>query len=307
VELTHDGEEDKLGEALNQLQKEDPSLRVEHNAELKQIILHGQGDEHLDVIKYALENRFQLDITFTDAAIPYRESITKPVRTHYKHKKQSGGAGQFAEVNLLVEPYEEGRPVPDDLKVRDVEEIDLPWGGKLVFQNCIVGGVIDNRFMPAILKGVMEKMESGPVTGCRARDIRVSVYDGSMHSVDSNEAAFKTAALMAFRNGFIDAAPKIMEPIYEVEVLVPDEFMGDVMSDVSSHLGQIQGMDAEGSLQVIRAHMPLAELDHYATRLKSMTQGRATYTRTFSHYGNVPYALQEELIAHSRTADTEAV
>ncbi|MGM0589267.1 MAG: elongation factor G [Bacteroidota bacterium] len=305
VTLKHEGEEDKLGEALNQLQKEDPSLWVEHNAELKQIILHGQGDEHLDVIRHALQNRFQLDVSFIDAGIPYRETVTKPSQAHYKHKKQSGGAGQFAEVNLLIEPYEEGRPVPDNLKVRDVEEIDLPWGGKLVFQNCIVGGVIDNRFMPAILKGIMEKMESGPVTGCRARDIRVSVYDGSMHSVDSNEAAFKTAALMAFRSGFMEAAPKVMEPIYEIDILVPDEFMGDVMSDISSHRGQIQGMDAEGSLQLIKAHMPLAELDHYATRLKSMTQGRATYSRNFSHYGKVPHSIQEELIQQSKTADME--
>jgi elongation factor G len=303
VKLKHEGEEDKLGSALNQLQKEDPSLEVEHNAELKQIILHSQGDEHLAVIRHALENRFGLEVEFNDAGIPYRETVTKTARAHYKHKKQSGGAGQYAEVNMLIEPYEEGRPVPDDLNVRDVEEIELPWGGKLVFQNCIVGGVIDNRFMPAILKGIMEKMEAGPVTGCRARDIRVSIYDGSMHSVDSNEAAFKTAALMAFRSGFMDASPKIMEPIYEIEVLVPDEYMGDVMSDLSSHRGQIQGMDAEGSLQMIRAHMPLAELDHYATRLKSMTQGRSTYSRTFSHYDAVPHAQQEELIEMSKSAD----
>jgi len=296
VKLKKEGEEDKLGHALHQIHREDPSVVIEHSQEVRQLIIHGQGEEHLNVIEDQLKNRFKLDVEFITPKIPYRETITKSVRTQYKHKKQSGGAGQFGEVYLLIEPFVEGMSAPDDLKVRDVQEIDLEWGGKLVFQNCIVGGVIDNRFMPAILKGVMEKMENGPMSGCRARDIRVSVYDGSMHSVDSNESAFKTAALMAFRDGFMKAKPQLMEPVYEVEVTVPSDYMGDVMSDLSTRRGQIQGMDGEGSLQKIKAHVPLEELDHYSTRLKSMTQGSATYTREFSHYAQVPRDVQERVV-----------
>ena len=300
VKLKQDGDEDKLGNALHQLEREDLSLGVEHSQELKQIILHGQGEEHLNVIEYELKHRFELDVEFYKPRIPYRETITNSYRSHYKHKKQTGGAGQFAEVNLLIEPYVEGAPTPGDITVRDVEEYELPWGGKLVFQNCIVGGVIDNRFMPAILKGIMEKMENGPMTGCRVRDIRVSVYDGSMHSVDSNEAAFKTAALMAFKDGFVNAKPQLMEPLYEVEVMVPADHMGDIMSDLGTRRGQIQGMDTEGSLQKVIALVPLAELDHYSTRLKSMTQGRATYTRRFSQYAPVPRDVQQRIIEENK-------
>ena len=296
VKLKKEGEEDKLGHALHQIHREDPSVIIEHSQELRQVIIHGQGEEHLAVIEDQLRKRFKLDVEFVTPKIPYRETITKGVRANYKHKKQSGGAGQFAEVHLLIEPYTEGMSTPDDLKVRDVQEHELDWGGKLVFQNCIVGGVIDNRFMPAILKGVMEKMENGPMSGCRARDIRVSVYDGSMHSVDSNEAAFKTAGLMAFRDGFMQANPQLMEPVYDIEVSVPSEYMGDVMSDLSTRRGQIQGMDGEGSIQKIKAHVPLEELDHYSTRLKSLTQGSATYTRKFSHYAQVPRDVQDRVV-----------
>ncbi|MDZ7692886.1 MAG: elongation factor G [Balneolaceae bacterium] len=296
IKLNKQGEEDKLGTALHQLQHEDPSLEVEHSQELNQVILHGQGEEHLNVIEYELSNRFNLDFEFVEPRIPYRETITKSIRTHYKHKKQSGGAGQYAEVNMLIEPLQDTMAEHDDLKVRDVQEIDLEWGGKLVFRNCIVGGVVDNRFMPAILKGIMEKMKNGPMSSCRVRDLRISVYDGSMHSVDSNEAAFKTAALMAFRDGFMKASPQLLEPVYEVEITVPARFMGDVMSDLSTRRGQIQGMDAEGSIQKIKAMVPLKELDQYATRLKSMTQGSASYKRDFSHYGKVPTDVQERVI-----------
>ena len=296
VKLKKEGDEDKLGNALHQIHREDPSAVIEHSQELRQIIIHGQGEEHLNTIEYALLNRFKLDVEFGAPRIPYRETITKEVRVQYKHKKQSGGAGQYGEVHLFIEPYEQGKGMPDDIKVRKVEEHELPWGGKLVFQNCIVGGVIDNRFMPAIFKGVMEKMEHGPMSGCRARDIRISVYDGSMHSVDSNEAAFKTAARMAFRNGFLDAKPQLLEPIYEINVTVPVDYMGDVMSDLGTRRGQIQGMDSEGALQQIKAHVPLEELDHYSTRLKSMTQGSATYTRKYSHYAPVPFDIQERVI-----------
>ncbi|NGP76883.1 elongation factor G [Balneolaceae bacterium YR4-1] len=296
IKLKKEGDEDKLGNALHQLQREDPSMEVEHSQELQQIIIHGQGEEHLSVIEYELKNRFNLDFEFHEPRIPYRETITQEVRTHYKHKKQSGGAGQFGEVYMLMEPLRDNMPEHSDLKVRDEQEIELEWGGKLIFRNCIVGGVIDNRFMPAILKGIMEKMQNGPMSQCRVRDIRISVYDGSMHSVDSNDAAFKTAALMAFRDGFMQAKPKLMEPIYEIEVTVPADYMGDVMSDISTRRGQIQGMDAEGSIQKIKAQVPLKELDHYATRLKSMTQGSASYTRSFSHYAAVPHEMQQHIV-----------
>ncbi len=305
LKLKREGDEDKLGTALNQIQKEDPSARVEYSQELQQTILHGLGEEHLNVILYQLKEKYKLDVEFIKPRIPYRETITKRVDSRYRHKKQSGGAGQFAEVYLSIEPWQEGMPERDDLNVRDVQEIDLEWGGKLVFQNCIVGGVIDNRFMPAIMKGLMEKMSNGPLSGCRARDIRVSVYDGSMHSVDSNEAAFKTASLMAFKDGFLKANPQLLEPIYEIEVTLPAAYMGDVMSDLSSRRGQILGMDAEGSIQKIKAIVPLAELDQYTTRLKSMTQGTATFTRNFHEYAPVPPDIQKRVIEETLAREEE--
>jgi len=303
IKLLNEGDEDKLSNALHQIEKEDPSLSVEHSQELQQTILHGLGEEHLNVILYELQNRFHLNVEFVTPRIPYRETITRKSDAHYKHKKQSGGAGQFAEVNLSIEPWYEGIPDRDDLNVRNVQEIELDWGGKLVFQNCIVGGVIDNRFMPAILKGIMEKMENGPMSGCRVRDVRVSVYDGSMHSVDSNEAAFKTASLMAFKDGFLNASPQLLEPLYEIEVTLPADYMGDVMSDLSSRRGQILGMDSEGSIQKIKAIVPLQELDKYTTRLKSMTQGSATYTRQFHDYGPVPHDIQKRVIEETLSAE----
>lgn len=300
VKLTREGDEDKLGNALHQIQREDPSIVIEYSQELRQIIIHGQGEEHLAVIKNQLTDRFNLDAEYVTPKIPYRETITKSSTSHYKHKKQSGGAGQYAEVEMLIEPYREGMPDPDGMKVRDVEVHDLPWSGKLVYQNCIVGGVIDTRFMPAILKGVMEKMEEGPMSGCRVRDIRVSVCDGGMHSVDSNEAAFKTAAIMAFKDAFMKASPQLLEPVYEISVTVPQEFTGDVMSDLGTRRGQVQGMEGEGAIQTIHAHVPLEELDHYSTRLKSMTKGSASHTRAFSHYAKAPHDVQERVIEKNR-------
>lgn len=296
VKLAVEGEEDKLGSALNQIQREDPSVFIEHSQELRQIIIHAQGEEHLGGIEYMLRNRFKLNVEFISPKIPYRETITKAVKSTYKHRKQTGGAGQYAEVHFLIEPYSEGMPDPADMKVRSSDVYDLPWGGKLVFNNCIVGGVIDNRFMPAILKGIMEKMEDGPMSGCRVRDVRVSVYDGSMHAVDSNEAAFKTAARMAFRDGFLKAAPQLLEPIYNIEVTVPADYMGDVMGDLGTRRGQIQGMDAEGALQKIKAAVPLEELDVYSTKLKSMTQGSATYSQAFADYAPAPHDVQERVM-----------
>ncbi len=290
------GNEEKLGAALNQLSKEDPALVVDHNAELRQLIVSGQGEEHLNKIKHIVANQYKIPIEFEDTRIPYRETISKAVKTQYRHKKQSGGAGQFAEVQMLIEPWSEGMPDPSDISVRSREMHELPWGGNLEFLNCIVGGVIDNRFMPAILKGVMDKMENGPLSGCRARDVRVSVFDGAMHSVDSNEAAFKTAAIMAFKKGFLEAAPRLLEPVYEVDVLVPAEYMGDIMTDLSGRRGQIVGMDSEGSLQKVTARVPLAELGRYTTHLKSMTQGRATHTRKFADYAQVPREVQDRIV-----------
>lgn len=297
VALTSTGDEGKLGLALHHLQEEDPTLVVEHAADLHQIILHGQGDMHLQAAKHRLLHRFSLDVAFSPARIPYQETIRTSVNTEYRHKKQTGGAGQFAEVHMRVEPYVEGMPAPADLQVRHTEEHDLPWGGKLVYCHCIVGGVIDQRFMPAILKGVMEKMQEGPITGSHVRDIRVSVYDGKMHAVDSSEAAFKTAGRMAFKEAFVQANPLLLEPIYDVVITVPEELTGDVMSDLPLRRGMIEGVDVEGHYQRISVLMPLAELDTYATVLRSMTQGRASFTASLREYQPVPPQLQHALHA----------
>jgi len=289
------GDEDKLGMALHHLHEEDPTLIIEHSQELKQVIIHGQGEMHLQTAKHRLEHRFKLDVRFEPARIPFRETIRKTVNADYRHKKQSGGAGQFAEVYIRVEPYTDGMPAPDGLNVRGTEEHELPWGGKLVFVNCIVGGVIDQRFLPAVMKGVMERMHEGPVTGSHVRDVRVSVYDGKMHPVDSNEAAFKTAGRMAFRDAFIKADPQLLEPIFQVEIIMPEEQVGEIMSDLPVRRGEIIGIDADGHYQIVRARMPLAELDKYSTILRSITAGRATFTAEFAEYASVPANIQHEL------------
>lgn len=300
-------DEEKLGAALHQIHEEDPTIVVEHSQELRQTILYGQGELHFAVCKWRLQHRFGVDVEFIAPRIPYRETIQKPVKGHYRHKKQTGGAGQFGEVHILVEPYYDGMPAPQGVNVRHTEEVALPWGGKLVFQNCIVGGVIDTRFMPAIMKGVMEKMHNGPLTGSYVRDVRISVFDGSMHAVDSNDAAFKTAGMMAFKNSFIEADPKILEPIYETEIVVPDDYIGSVMSDLPARRGMIMGVETDGHYQRVQAKMPLAELDHYSTALRSMTHGRATYTSRFAEYAPVPFDLQQKLIeAHQAEQLAEA-
>ncbi len=290
------GEEEKVGTGLHSLNLEDPSFKVEHSQELRQIILYAQGELHLASAKWRLEHRYKVEAEFVTPRVPYRETIQKQVKGSYRHKKQSGGAGQFAEVHMMIEPWYEGIPDPSGLTVRGKELIDLEWGGKLEYVNCIVGGVIDQRFMPAILKGVMEKMTIGPLTGSYVRDIRVVVFDGKMHPVDSNEAAFKTAGMMVFKECFTQAAPKILEPIYTVEIKVPEEFVGDVMSDLPSRRGVILGIESEGRYQIIKARMPLAELDKYATGLRSMTQAKATYNAEFLEYQTVPPNIQQELI-----------
>ncbi|MGB4327621.1 MAG: elongation factor G, partial [Tenuifilum sp.] len=291
VKPKNEAEVEKLGELLNRAHQEDPTILVEHSKELRQIILSGQGEFHLNILKWQLTNLHKLEIEYIAPRIPYRETITKVAQADYRHKKQSGGAGQFGEVHLVIEPYVEGAPDPVkykvngkeiNLSVRGKEVIDLEWGGKLVFYNCIVGGAIDARFMPAILKGIMEKMEQGPLTGSYARDIRVAVYDGKMHPVDSNEISFKLAGRNAFKNAFKDAGPKIMEPIYDVEVLVPADRMGDVMSDLQNRRAIIMGMGSVKGFEVINAKVPLAELNRYSTALSSLTSGRATYTMKFA-------------------------
>ena len=288
-------DDEKLSEALKDIMQEDPTIKIQYSTELKQLILEGQGELHMTVTQWKLENIYGIPIKFLRPRIPYRETIQKPASATYRHKKQSGGAGQFGEVYLKIEPHVEGAPDPAEFNIRNKEEIKLDWGGKLVFYNCIVGGVIDARFIPSILKGVMEKMEEGPITGSYVRDVRVMVYDGKMHPVDSNDISFKIAGAQAFRHAFEQANPKILEPVYDLEVYVPEDLMGDVMTDLQSRRAIIMGMDSQGGYQVIKAKIPLAEMYKYSTTLKSLTQGRASFTSRFADYSPVPPDLQIKL------------
>jgi len=299
------GEEEKLGLALNNLHEEDPTIIIEHSQELRQTIIHAQGELHLTSMLWRLENRYKVLAQLLPPRVQYRETIQKTAKGSYRHKKQSGGAGQFAEVHMMIEPWYEDMPNPPALNVKGKDVHDLNWGGKLEFLNCIVGGVIDMRFLPAILKGVMEKMEEGPLTGSYVRDIRIAIFDGKMHPVDSNEAAFKTAAMMVFKDIFTQASPMILEPIYEVEVRIPEEFVGDVMSDLPSRRGLILGIDSEGRYQKVKARMPLAELDKYSTALRSMTQAKGSYTAQYIEYQNVPSNVQQELIDAYKKSQSE--
>jgi elongation factor G len=300
------GEEEKVGMALHSLHNVDPTVVIEHSQELRQTIIYCQGELHSGVIKYRLQNRFGVEAEYIEPRVPYRETIQKMANANYRHKKQSGGAGQFAEVHIRIEPYAENAPYATDLNIRGKELIPLNWGGNLEYVNCIVGGVIDARFLPAILRGIMEKMQVGPLTGSYVRDVRVYVFDGKMHPVDSNENAFKIAGTMAFKEAFTGASPKILEPIYNVDIRVPADFVGDIMSDLPSRRGVILGSDTEGSYQKIKARMPLAELDKYATALRSMTQARATFSSEFLEYAAVPPNVQAELIeAYKKIAEEE--
>ena len=296
---------EKMMTIVNRMREEDPTLVIEQSKELRQVILSGQGEFHLRTFKWCIENNDKMMINFEEPKIPYRETITKAARADYRHKKQSGGAGQFGEVHLIVEPYEDGKPMPEMFKfgnqefkmtVKGVEEYPLEWGGKLVYVNSIVGGSIDARFMPAILKGIMQRMEQGPLTGSYARDVRVIVYDGKMHPVDSNEISFLLAGRNAFSAAFKEAGPKILEPVYDVEVLVPAEYMGDVMSDLQGRRGMIMGMESEGSYQVLRAKVPLKEMSTYSTSLSSITGGSGSFVMSFSSYELVPTDVQDKLI-----------
>ena len=313
IRAVNPADTEKMMQALTRMRLEDPTWVVEQSKELRQVLVHGQGEFHLRTLKWRLENLDKLNVEFAPQRIPYRETITKIARSDYRHKNQSGGAGQFGEVHLIVEPYQDGMEDPTVYNIagkeyrvtmKGKEEIDLPWGGKLVFINSIVGGVIDNRFMPAILKGIQQCLEQGPLTGSYARDVRVVVYDGKMHPVDSNEMAFMLAARQAFNEAFRNAGPKVLEPIYEVEVFVPDANMGDVMSDLQNHRGMIMGMDAENGYQKLSAKVPLKELSNYATTLRSLTAGAASFTMKFSSYELTPADVQQALIAeHAKEAE----
>ena len=305
IKAVNEADTEKLMAALTKMRQEDPTWVVEQSKELRQTIIHGQGEFHLRTLKWRLENNEKLPVKFIDAKIPYRETITKAARADYRHKKQSGGAGQFGEVHLIVEPYADGMPDPVSYKfngqefkmnIKSKEVIDLEWGGKLVFINSVVGGAIDTRFMPAILKGIMERMEQGPLTGSYARDVRVVVYDGKMHPVDSNELSFMLAARHAFADAFRNAGPKILEPIYDLEVYVPADFMGDVMSDLQGRRALIMGMDSEAGYQKLQAKIPQKELASYSISLSSLTGGRASFTTKFASYELVPNEIQQELI-----------
>lgn len=288
-------DDEKIGEVLAKIHQEDPTLSVQYARELKQLILSGQGEQHLSVCKWYLDNVYKIGADFVSPRISYRETIRKPATSSYRHKKQSGGAGQFAEVHMRVEPYMKGMPEPTGVSIRGKEEIDLDWGGKLVFYNCIVGGVIDQRFIPSILKGVMEKMEEGPITGSYVRDVRVIVFDGKMHAVDSNDISFKIAGMMAFRDAFMKAEPQLLEPIYDVEISVPEDTLGDVMADLQTRRSIILGMDSRGSVQIIKARTPLAELDRYTTTLRSLSQGRASFRQKFAEFSPISFDLQQKL------------
>ena len=297
-------DDEKLGTVLNEIHQEDPTLVVEYSRELKQVILNAQGELHLSVIKWRLEKVYRLDVEFVKTRIPYRETIQKPSLASYRHKKQSGGAGQFGEVYLKIEPFDESMAEPEGYSIREKEILDLPWGGKLVFYNCIVGGVIDQRFIPSIQKGIMEKMHEGPLTGSYVRDVRVIVYDGKMHPVDSNDISFKIAGMMAFKEAFHLADPKILEPIYEVEIRVPEELMGDVVTDLQTRRSIILGMDSNGHYQIIKAKTPLSELEKYSTSLRSITQGRGSYSGKFVEYAVVPNEIQRKLAEEYKTTET---
>ncbi len=305
VKAENEGDTEKMVAAIQKMAQEDPTWILEQSKELRQTLVKGQGEFHLRTLKWRMENNEKINIRFEEPKIPYRETITKAARADYRHKKQSGGAGQFGEVHLIVEPYYDGMPDPtsykfgnQELKInaKSKEEVDLEWGGKLVFINSVVGGAIDTRFMPAILKGIMSRMEQGPLTGSYARDVRVVVYDGKMHPVDSNELSFMLAGRHAFSDAFKEAGPKLLEPIYDVEVFVPGDKMGDVMSDLQGRRGMIIGSESENGYEKLIAKVPLKSLSSYSTTLSSITGGRASFIMKFASYELVPTDIQQKLM-----------
>jgi len=314
IKAKSEADEEKLNEILTRMHEEDPTWIVEQSKELKQTILYGQGEFHLRTLKWRVENNDKIQIEFKDPKIPYRETITRNARADYRHKKQSGGSGQFGEVHLIVEPYYEGMPAPEmfrfngqEFKIsnRDTQVISLDWGGKLVLINSIVGGSIDLRFLPAIMKGIMDRMEQGPLTGSYARDVRVIVYDGKMHPVDSNEISFRLAGRHAFSQAFKEAGPKLLEPIYDVVVQAPSDRLGDVMSDLQGRRAVIMGMESEKGYEKLSAKIPLKELGTYSTTLSSLTGGRASFSMKFASYELVPMDIQEKLLKEYEASKKE--
>ena len=289
-------DDEKLNEALKKIHSQDPTVNVKYSSELKQLILSCQGELHLATIDWILQNTYGIKAVFEQPRIAYRETIQRSATTSYKHKKQSGGSGQFGEVHIKIEPWYEGIPEPEGFNIRGKEEVNLDWGGKLIFYNCIVGGVIDARYLPSVLKGILEVMEEGPLTGSYARDVRVMLFDGRMHAVDSNDISFKIAGAHAFKEAFLNAKPKLLEPIHELSVKVPEELMGNVMTDLQSRRSVILGMDSEGKYQTIKAKTPLAEMYKYSTTLRSITQGRGSFSTKFSNFELVPNNVQEDLV-----------
>ncbi len=314
VRAANESDEEKMSEVLTRMHEEDPTLVIELSKELKQTIIQGQGEFHLRTLKWRMEHNDKISIVYEEPKIPYRETITKNSRADYRHKKQSGGAGQFGEVHMIVEPYHEGMPVPEiyrfngqefKISVRDKQEISLDWGGKVVFINSIVGGAIDSRFLPAILKGVMDRMEQGPLTGSYARDVRVIVYDGKMHPVDSNEISFRLAGRNAFSQAFKDAGPKLLEPVYDLDVMAPSDRLGDVMSDLQGRRGVIMGMQSENGFEKLSAKVPLKELGSYSTSLSSLSGGRASFSMRFASYELVPSEIQDKLLKEYEASKKE--
>ena len=296
MSAVNSADDEKIGTILSEMHRTDPTIEIEYSRELKQILIKTQGEFHINTIKWYLNNIHKIEVETASPKIPYRETITKIANADYRHKKQSGGSGQFGEVHLRIMPYVEGYKNPTDIPIRGTDIHELPWGGKLVFNNCIVGGAIDARFLPAILKGIMERMNEGPLTGSYARDTVVFIYDGKMHPVDSNEISFKLAGRFAFSTAFKAAGPKIMEPINDVEINMPEDMMGAVMTDLQGRRGIIMGMDAAGKNQIIRAKIPAAEMTRYATSLSAITSGRGTFSSTYDQYQQVPTDVQNQLL-----------
>lgn len=276
------GDEDKIATGLHSLHEEDPTFVVRVDGELHQTVISGQGELHLEIITRRLKAKYGVEVEMVEPKIPYRETIKgRANEVEYKHKKQTGGRGQFGHVWIKVEP--------------------LVQGGGFEFEDAIVGGVVPGRFIPAVQKGIVEAMETGVVAGYKVVDVKVTLFDGSYHDVDSDEHSFKIAGRMAFKKGFKEARPIILEPIYEIEVRVPEDYMGDVMGDISSRRGKILGMDSDGVTQIIRANVPLKELFRYSTTLRSMTQGRGIHRQKFDHYEETPREVAEKIIAeHAR-------
>ncbi len=293
-------DEEKLAEVIKKLHSQDPTVEIKFDSELRQLILSCQGELHLSVINWLLLHEYGIEVEYEKPKIPYRETIQRSASASYRHKKQSGGSGQYGEVHLKIEPYFEGMPDPEGFNVRGVDRTDLPWGGVFMFYNCIVGGVIDLRFLPSIKKGILEVLENGPITGSYARDIRVMVHDGKMHPVDSNDISFKIAGAHAFKEAFMNARPKLMEPIHDLEVHVPEDVLGDIMTDLQVRRSTILGIDANGNYQTIKTKTPLAEMYQFSTALRSITQGKGSFTSKFAEFAAVPQAIQDDLLKKSQ-------